>query len=85
LSFKLLLSLFKGYLPDGQQLGVKQDNEIKHRPGFDLTFSVPKSVSLLALLGEDQRIFKAVQNAVDIALEQIELGCAQARITQEGD
>ena len=51
---QLFTALLQGHLPGGQ-LGKKVDGEIIHRPGFDLTFSVPKSVSILALLGEDQR------------------------------
>jgi conjugative relaxase-like TrwC/TraI family protein len=81
---EVFTTLLKGQLPHGQQLGVKLEGDIKHRPGFDLTFSVPKSVSLLALMGDDKRILGAVQQAVDKALAQIEQGCAQARVTQEG-
>ncbi len=81
---EVFTSLLKGELPHGQQLGIKIEEEIKHRPGFDLTFSVPKSVSLLALMGNDRRIFGAVQQAANKALEQVEQGCAQARVTQEG-
>jgi conjugative transfer relaxase protein TraI len=81
---EVFTTLLKGQLSGGQQLGVKLEGDIKHRPGFDLTFSVPKSVSLLALMGDDTRILGAVQQAVDKALEQIEQGCAQARVTKEG-
>lgn len=28
-----------------------QDGSNKHRPGYDLTFSAPKSVSMMAMLG----------------------------------
>jgi TrwC relaxase len=44
---------------------------------------VPKSVSLVALLGEDTRIYGAVQQAVDRVLERIEQ-CAKVRVTQQG-
>ena len=43
--------LLRGRLPNDQQLGKKVDGEIKHRPGFDLTFSVPKSVSISSVAG----------------------------------
>ncbi len=76
--------LLKGHLPDGQQLGKKVDQDIEHRPGFDLTFSAPKSLSLLALLGGDERILSAVQRATDNALSLIERTCAQARVTRQG-
>src|ERR1700691_882986 len=39
--------LLQGKLPSGQQLGRKTSDGIEHRPGFDLTFSVPKSWSIL--------------------------------------
>ena len=80
----LFTELLKGKLPDGQQLGIKVDGEFKHRAGFDLTFSAPKSVSILALLGEDKRIFEALSKATDKTLGMIERACAQARITQNG-
>jgi hypothetical protein len=41
-----------GKLPDGSDLTRMQDGVNKHRPGYDLTFSAPKSVSMLAMLGE---------------------------------
>src|SRR5436190_15176017 len=38
--------LFDGYSPDGHAL-VQNAGTDKRRPGFDLTFSAPKSVSVL--------------------------------------
>ena len=52
-------AVLEGRVPDGsgQQLGRRgRDGEILHRPGRDLTFSAPKSVSLAALAGGDERI-----------------------------
>lgn len=76
--------LLQGHLPDGQQLGKKVDGELLHRPGFDLTFSAPKSVSLLALLGEDDRIFKAIGRATDKVLSLIEREQAKTRSMKDG-
>ncbi|GEM_PF-1330419 len=82
-------NLLKGALPDGQQLGVVVDNKVKHRPGFDLTFSVPKSVSILALRSDDSSIYdsiiQATLKAVEKTLGLVEQSCAQARITQDGN
>jgi conjugative transfer relaxase protein TraI len=78
------LDLLRGHLPSGQQLGKKEEGEIIHRPGVDLTFSVPKSVSLLGLLGEDQRIFKAIETATDRVLEVIEHEQAKTRVRKDG-
>ena len=52
--FKAILA---GKVPDGPQLGRPgKDGAMTHRPGRDLTFSAPKSVSLAALVGGDGRI-----------------------------
>lgn len=76
--------LLAGTLPNGEQLGKIEKNEVQHRPGFDLTFSAPKSVSILAEVGQDIRIYKAHDKAVTIALAYIEKSCAQARKTVLG-
>ncbi len=81
---ELFCQLLKSKLPTGQQLGKVEGDIIKHRPGFDLTFSAPKSVSLLALLGGDDRIFSAIERATDKALILIERDLAKARITRDG-
>ncbi len=77
--------LLEGKLANGELLGKVVDGKIKHRAGWDLTFSAPKSVSILALIGEDKRLIEAHRTAVKVALSHIEKGCSQARIkTQEG-
>lgn len=77
--------LLEGKLPNGELLGKVVDGKVKHRAGWDLTFSAPKSVSILALIGGDKRLIEAHRNAVKVALTHIEKGCSQARVkTQEG-
>jgi conjugative relaxase-like TrwC/TraI family protein len=44
----------------------------EHRAGWDATFSAPKSVSLAALVGDDQRVRVAHCESVNKALEAIE-------------
>ena len=51
----------------------------EHRAGWDATFSAPKSVSLAALVGGDERIMEAHDKGVDAALRELEK-YAQARI-----
>jgi conjugative relaxase-like TrwC/TraI family protein len=51
----------------------------EHRAGWDATFSAPKSVSLAALVGGDQRILEAHDRSVDVALNELEK-YVQARI-----
>jgi conjugative relaxase-like TrwC/TraI family protein len=54
-------AVLKGMLPDGSRVGT--DNRA-HRAGTDLTFSMPKSWSILALVGGDKRILDAYAAAV---------------------
>jgi len=44
----------------------------EHRAGWDATFSAPKSVSLAALVGNDERIRTAHRESVDEALKELE-------------
>ena len=54
--------------------------EIRHRPGRDLTFSAPKSVSIAALVGGDDRIVEAHDRAVTATLAWIEKNAAETRM-----
>ena len=63
---------------NGETVAVKREN---HRNGFDFTFSAPKSVSLLALVGGDKRLITAHDEAVKFALSHIESDAAQAKQT----
>lgn len=82
---KQFTELLNGRLPFGEQLGKMVDGKIKHRAGWDLTFSAPKSVSILALVGGDKRLLEAHRKAVACAISHIERGCAQARIASATD
>lgn len=75
-----LESLLGGMLPNGEIIGLKsQSGEIKHRGGYDLTFSAPKSVSWLALVGGHQEFIDLHINAVKKVLNLIEKEAAEAR------
>ena len=52
---------------------------MEHRAGWDATFSAPKSVSLTALVGGDDRIREAHRESVAVALNEMER-YVQARI-----
>src|SRR5713226_2807559 len=52
---------------------------MEHRAGWDATFSTPKSVSLTALVGGDERIREAHRESVGVALDELER-YVQARI-----
>jgi conjugative relaxase-like TrwC/TraI family protein len=52
---------------------------MEHRAGWDATFSAPKSASLTALVGGDERVREAHRESVRVALDQLER-YTQARI-----
>src|SRR6266849_2043577 len=57
----------------------EQVSPMEHRAGWDATFSAPKSVSLTALVGGDERVRDAHRESVRVALDQLE-HYTQARI-----
>ncbi len=78
--------ILKGYVPGTDiRLGRKRDGEHEHRPGFDITFSAPKSVSLAALLPTakhprgDRAVLRCHDEAVRAALDWIEETMLQTR------
>ncbi|NNM76376.1 conjugative relaxase [Sphingomonas sp. ID1715] len=74
-------AVLKGLLPDGSRVG--SDNRV-HRAGTDLTFSMPKSWSLLALVGGDRRILDAYSAAVKETLAWAEKNLAETRMEVRG-
>lgn len=50
----------------------RQITSAEHRAGWDATFSAPKSVSLTALVGGDDRIREAHRESVRVALAELE-------------
>ena len=77
-----MLDLLQGKLPDGNKL---QNMKGEHRPGFDMTFSAPKSVSLLVGLGAAPQLMQFHDDAVKHAITQIEKEFAQARCSIDGE
>jgi conjugative relaxase-like TrwC/TraI family protein len=57
----------------------KEITSVEHRAGWDATFSAPKSVSLTALVGGDERVRQAHRESVRTALAELER-YTQARI-----
>lgn len=65
--------------------GTENERKMPNRRVFyDFTFSPPKSVSILALVGGDQRIVRAHREAVRIAVRELEQFAA-TRIRREGN
>jgi len=80
-----LKNLLKGCDPTGKPLVQRAGDN--HRPGYDLTFSAPKSVSVLWALGDEntkKNVIKAHQNAVDDALSHMEKYAGKARRGKNG-
>ncbi|NCH98040.1 conjugative transfer relaxase/helicase TraI [Cronobacter dublinensis] len=78
-----LTAILEGRLPDGSRLGKEINGNHVHRPGHDLTFSAPKSVSLLVLVGNDKALLDAHNHAVRVAASYVEK-LISARDTKDG-
>jgi conjugative transfer relaxase protein TraI len=76
-----MLALLQGILPDGTLL---QNKKGEHRPGFDMTFSAPKSVSILVGLQADPKLEALHDQAVEKAIGLIEKEFGQARVVIDG-
>lgn len=76
--------IYEGILPTGEVLGRKIGNVREHEPGWDLTFSAPKSVSLMALVGGDQRLLEAIRESAKVAMTWVEENASISRFTENG-
>ncbi|WP_288039371.1 MobF family relaxase [Acidiphilium sp.] len=68
----------------GQSLGTMREGDWEHRPGWDITFSAPKSVSIIAEVAGDRRLIAAHEYAVKIALRLAEQHFTATRIREDG-
>ncbi|WP_298281622.1 MobF family relaxase [Acidocella sp.] len=68
----------------GQSLGTMREGEWEHRPGWDVTFSAPKSVSIMAEVAGDRRLIAAHEQAVKTALGLAEQHFTATRIREDG-
>ncbi|MDI9224357.1 MobF family relaxase [Serratia sp. PF-27] len=65
-------AVLEGHLPDGGDLSHMKNGKNTHQPGIDLTFSAPKSVSVLALVAGDTFLIGAHKRAVAATLNELE-------------
>ena len=73
-------SVLSGHVPGTDlRLGRMREGEHVHRPGWDITLSAPKSVSLEALVMGDRRVIRAHDEAVRATLEFVEAELLQTR------
>lgn len=68
----------------GQQLGTVRDGQLEHRPGWDVTLSAPKSVSIMAEVAGDRRLIEAHGQAVKTALAHVETHMSATRVRHGG-
>lgn len=67
-----------------QQLGTFRDGQLEHRPGWDVTLSAPKSISIMAEVAGDRRLITAHGEAVRTAMAHVEKHMAATRIRDGG-
>jgi len=82
-NFEVFEKLLEGRLPDGT-LMTQVEKGLYHRPGYDLTFSPPKSVSILALVADSQVVLEAHREAVKKTLQYLESQYAGCRNKDQG-
>ncbi|SEJ91567.1 conjugative relaxase domain-containing protein, TrwC/TraI family [Sphingobium sp. AP50] len=69
----------------GRQLGRRgADGTIQHHPGWDFAVNAPKSVSIMALVAQDQRVLEAHEQAVGEAISWLEEHAAY-RFRRQGE
>lgn len=73
-------AVLDGYLPNGERVGGDD-----HRPGWDVTFSAPKSVSVAAYVHGDDRLIGAHDDAVRAAIDYLERNVAATRIRENNE
>ena len=77
-----LRKILSGKIGD-HQIGANS-NAVEHNPGRDFTFSMPKSASILALVGGDKRIMNAYMDAVKEGLTYVEDSLIATRVKNGG-
>ena len=81
-SINAFQNALSGRGPDNQALGVTRSGGLR-TPGWDFTFSPPKSISIMALAAGDKRLVVAHEDAVDRALGFAERQFAATRVMQQ--
>ncbi len=75
--------LLEGELPNGKMMNQTKNGN-HHRPGYDLTFSAPKSVSILGLVAGNEAVLEAFREAVRETLRAMEKKYAATRKKDQG-
>ncbi len=77
--------LLEGRIDADTLLGRGTGEQRQHRHGWDLTFSAPKSVSLAALVGGDERLVAAHDAAVKETLGWLQENALTTRSREQGE
>lgn len=72
--------ILNGVLPSGEQVAQVENR----RAGYDLTFSMPKSASVMAYVAGDKRVLAANMAAVQKTMAWVEKNLAEGRRDVEG-
>ncbi|WP_273034297.1 MobF family relaxase [Spongiibacter tropicus] len=78
--FGQLVQMLEGRLPNGERVGVEKKGEWVHAPGFDVTFSACKSLSIMALVAGDDRLIEKHRESDKVAMDYIEKAVARCKI-----
>ena len=79
-------AVLSGLVPGTElRLGRIRDGAHEHRPGVDITFSAPKSVSIAALVECNRGVKRAHDEAVREAMDFVEAELLQTRGHDLGD
>jgi conjugative relaxase-like TrwC/TraI family protein len=79
-----LENALSGKIKDGVHLGRMTGEGLKHHPGQEITFTAPKSFSIMALVAEDKRLLEAHAQAVSETLQYMNRHLIYARVQQQG-
>ena len=82
--FEKFDKLLAGELPTGEKLPTPSDPNKERRSGEDITLSAPKSVSEAALIGGDERLLQAHDEAVKEAIQVMQAEMFGARQKIDG-
>lgn len=76
-------NVLSGLAPTGETLPGRQIHA-QHQAGIDLTFNAPKSISLAALMGQQEALIAAHAQAIAQTLQIIEQRYAYTRLCKQG-
>ena len=77
-------AMLQGEFGHGVSAGESIRKDAKARAALDLTFGAPKSITLQALIGGDERLIQANDKAVAVALDYVEQHLAMGRRKENG-